>query len=179
MKLYILALASIFGPAFAMAGEPDCDTSPINEVVPYYFSDEFSALDNHLLEIHYENFSTKDNYIDLVVVSEEVLRGGSTSLVTIDVFKGKETGVCSLPVSIDLKLQVSDPYNIDIIASDYYPDLDINYTFFADNSFGNFDTTSLFVSDLREELYGYHDGNYALKKKTILNCIVCAPEKKQ
>ncbi len=167
----------IIMPIAAIAAEPECETSSFNEVLSYYFSNEFSDLNNRLLEVHYENYSSEDDFLDLIVIAQEALRGGSDSLVTIDVFKGKKSGLCSLPETFSLNIQVSEPYKIDIRASEYYPVFDVDYTYFASNAFGDFKTNSPFVSDLRREEYGYRDGNYEVTSKKILKCIVCAPEK--
>lgn len=115
---------------------------------------------------------------DAMVLTEQILRGGSDSRVLVEGYQAQPGGVCDAPSQVELAMDLSVPYQLQTLPSDQPgpPGFEIRYRFWASNSFGNYDTSSAYVTDDRRERYQPKDGQYERTEQEILNCIICAKE---
>lgn len=112
---------------------------------------------------------------EVIVLTEEVLRGGSASQVLVDIYPGRSSGVCSAPLFLALEMNPSAPFAISFQKTDTegVPNIKIEYEFEDDNSFGSYETSSKFVADERIETYVANETEYELTSQKILRCIEC------
>ena len=120
---------------------------------------------------------------EAIVVTEQILRGGSASALQIEVYAGQEAAspaLCDTPIRAELSADLAQPYRIDTFPTEHpgQPGLEIRYRFWGDNAFGDYQTDSAYVTDERVERYLPADGSYVLESREILDCILCAPSTK-
>lgn len=138
--------------------------------------------DERLLAIRIEDIDASPNeppYPEAIVLIEETLRGGSESMVRVEVHAGRAGGVCDAPATLELHMDQSAPYAIETFPTDRpgVPGLDIRYRFFQGNAFGTYATASTYVSDERRERYLPDGDRYVLSAQEIIECVICAPRR--
>ena len=178
-----LRLALLLSALAAPAGA-ECPLLPITDLVTQSIALSPATDDARLLELILRDADREPEQMatppEAIVVTEQILRGGSDSAMRIEVYPGQEDGLCATPISIDLSVDLNQPYRIDTFPTDLpgQPGLDIRYRFWGDNAFGAYQTTAAYVTDERVERYLPKDGTNVLESREILDCILCAPETK-
>lgn len=112
---------------------------------------------------------------EVIVITEEVLRGGSDSEVMVDVYPGADQGVCVTPLYLTLQMNTAAPFGITFGKTEIegHPTIEIQYEFEDSNAFGSYATSSAFVADERVETYVLNGAEYELTSQRITRCLEC------
>lgn len=176
-------LLLLAGAASAAAARADCPPLPVAALL-----ERVAALSPATDGMRLVAFRLQDTdpdgaetarHPEAIVLIEEIARGGADSLMLIEVYPGREGGLCDAPATLQLEMDPAAPYALEPFPTDRpgRPGLDIRYRFFASNAFGTYDTDSTYVTDERRERYLPAGDGYALSAREIIECIVCAPRR--
>ena len=180
---FTVAFTALAAPALA-----DCQPLAVTDLVAQSLALSPETDDAQLLELILRDTDHVEPDLaatprEAIVVTEQILRGGSASALQIEVYAGQEAAfpaLCDTPVRAELFADLAQPYRIDTFLTENpgQPGLEIRYRFWGDNAFGDYQTDSAYVTDERVERYLPADGSYVLESREILDCILCAPSTK-
>lgn len=163
MRIFLIFVALVAAtPAFG------CNVIPYDQIISTVTSSQYRESDMRLLELRLRDYDNWENGLpgpsELVVLSEHILRGGSDSRVVIQIYAGKNDGICEIPAEFDVQMDWSAPYQISFSPSqtEGHPDVTLAYRFFANNAFDTDPTNNAYVAEDRVAYFTFTGSQYDL-----------------
>lgn len=157
-----------------------CDPASFQQTIDRILRDQASDSSVALFEVRYADADATSpaeaKEKELMTLSSETVDGGSQEIYSVRIYRGTKDGLCQMPGGFDVPVDTSQPVHWQTIPSGTAgaPRIRISYRFHASNRFGDYATTSSFVSDDRIEEYALVNGYYRRVFKKVISCIECA-----